>query len=331
MSWTHIFTTHEFWLGVPSGAVLAVTPALIAARSLRNSDRRKFAQEDKVLDRKETREDKIRDQETLREAAMEFTQVSTDILTTTIDIKGIFNSMRDWFHNRAGTDDPMADAKFDHSEKVMDAQMRIAVPVNKLKMVAPTNVLEAATRTTTAIMTTVQQTTEPFAIRVAHKVASDELNNFISVFRQEIGRDPYTNAEQQQQVFSFLETLKQQVNAYVEEAKADMKAAGFKTTPWDDHRGESQPPEAGDTADDEGPTFLGPTPLVVVRSLNVGDDISLPIGRSGRTGTIGLRSTIRSFNDDRTQMTVFVHKNQKTVTLNVNPDQQFIRVPRAAS
>jgi hypothetical protein len=33
--------------------------------------------------------------------------------------------------------DPNADAKFDHSEKVIDAQMRIAEPVNTLKLVAP--------------------------------------------------------------------------------------------------------------------------------------------------------------------------------------------------
>jgi hypothetical protein len=104
---------------------------------------------------------------------MEFTQVSTDILTTTIDIKGAFNTIRDMFYTQAGIDDPNVEAKLEHSQKLMDAQMRIAVPVNKLKMVAPTNVLAAATRATAAIMTTVQQTTEPFA----------------SVLRQEFGED----------------------------------------------------------------------------------------------------------------------------------------------
>lgn len=328
MSWTHIFTTHEFWLGVPSGAVLAVTPALIAARSLRNSDRRKFVQEEKVLDRKETREDRLREQEILREAAMEFTQVSTDILTTTIDIKGIFNSMRDWFHNRTGQDDPMADAKFDHSEKVMDAQMRITMPVNRLKMVAPPHVLAAAIRATAAIMTTVQQTTEPFAGRVAHKAASDELNNFISVFRQEIGQDPYTNEEQQQQVFSFMETLKQQVAAYVEEAKADMKAAGFKTTPWDKQGNRSSSDPDSSTPE---PTFVGPVRPVLVRSLKIGDDISLPIAQSG-TRSIGLRSTVRGFNEQRTEMTLLVHKTGETITVKVRPDQQFdiVAPPRAS-
>ncbi len=136
------------------------------------------------------------------------------------------------FYTKAGVDDPNVEPKLEHSQKVMDAQMRIAVPVNKLKMFAPTNVLASATRATTAIMTTVQQTTEPFARLVAHKAAADELNNFIGVFREEIGRDQYTNEQQQEQVASFMETLKKQVDDFVEESKADMKAAGFRTTPW---------------------------------------------------------------------------------------------------
>jgi hypothetical protein len=238
-------TQPGFWWGVPLGAVVTgVVAPIITARSVRASDARKAEQEREMLAlkaeqdekaqvRKEAREDKLRDQQNLHTAAMEFVEVSSDILMTTIDIKGTWNFMRDAFYNQTGQDDPMAEAKFDHSEKVMTAQMRIAVPVNKLKLVAPTEVLDAATRATAAIMTTVQQTTEPFAGRVAHKAASDELNKFISVFREAAGRDAYTDAATQAQVYAFMETLKKQVADYIEEAKADMKAAGFKTTPWD--------------------------------------------------------------------------------------------------
>jgi Tfp pilus assembly protein PilV len=251
MSWTHALTTHEFWVGVPLGAlVTGVVAPIITARSVRASDRRKAEQEqrlqalkaeqeEKMQARKEEREDKLREQESLYTAAMEFVEVSTDILVTAIDIKGIFNAMRDMFYNRAGLDDPMADAKFDHSEKVMDAQMRIAVPVNKLKLVAPTNVLDSAMRTSAAIMTTVRQTTEPFAKQVAHRAASDELNNFYNVFRQEVGREPYADERAREQALSFMEMLKKQVDDYIEEAKADMRAAGFKTTPWDNRPGKS--------------------------------------------------------------------------------------------
>jgi hypothetical protein len=193
----------------------------------------KAEQEEKMQARKEEREDKLREQESLYTAAMDSVEVSTDILVTSIDIKGIFNSMRDLFYNRTGQDDPKADAKFDHSEKVMDAQTRIAVPINKLKLVAPVDVLDSAMRTSVAVMTTVRQTTEPFAKQVAHQAASEELNNFYNVFRQAVGREPYTDERAREQALSFMETLKKQRDEFIEEAKADLRAAGFKTTPWD--------------------------------------------------------------------------------------------------
>ncbi len=124
-----------------------------------------------------------------------------------------------------------------------------------------------------------------------------------------------------------MKTLKTQVDGYMEQAKADMKAAGFKTTPWDIPRDKS----ATKPSASEEPTFEGPTPLVAVRSLSVGEYISLPIPRHG-TGSIGLISIIQSFNEERTRMTVFVQESGKKVTLNVGPDQQFIRVaaPKAS-
>jgi hypothetical protein len=75
----------------------------------------------------------------------------------------------------------------------------------------------------------------------------------------------------------------------------------------------------------EQPRFLGPIGPVPVRSLNVGEDISLPIEQSG-TRSIGLRSTVRSFDEQRTEMTLFVHKTGETVTVEVHPDQHFDRV-----
>jgi len=40
----------------------------------------------------------------------------------------VFNILRDWYNNRAGRDDPKAMDKFEHGEKVIEAQKRIAVP-----------------------------------------------------------------------------------------------------------------------------------------------------------------------------------------------------------
>ena len=118
---------------MPSGALIsAVISPIISARSVRASDRRKAAQEDAMQTSKETREDKLRDEESLYSAAQEFAQVATEILTETIDAKGVFNILRDWYNNRAGRDDPKAMDKLEHGEKVIEAQKRIAVPRRQL-------------------------------------------------------------------------------------------------------------------------------------------------------------------------------------------------------
>jgi len=80
---------HEFWAGVPSGALIsAVISPIITTRSVRASDRRKAAQEDAMQTREETREDKLRDEESLYSAAQEFAQGVTEILTKPSTPKG---------------------------------------------------------------------------------------------------------------------------------------------------------------------------------------------------------------------------------------------------
>jgi len=48
------------------------------------------------------------------------------------------------------------------------------LPMNKLRLAAPTNVLDAASRVTTAL-TTALYTTDPLAQQVARKAAGEEL------------------------------------------------------------------------------------------------------------------------------------------------------------
>ncbi len=83
------------------------------------------------------------------------------------------------------------------------------------------------------MLTVLRTTTEPFAKPVALKAAGDELNAFTNEFREECGRGRYEQSNAERDAMSFMDTLSQQVDAYMEEAKRDMKAAGFKTTPWD--------------------------------------------------------------------------------------------------
>lgn len=231
MSWTHMFTTHEFWTGAFVSGLLSCGLTYLSTRA---SDRFKAKHEVKMQDRKDEREDKLREQQSLYLAAQEFAQVATAILTDTVDVKGIFNVLRDALFNRTGQDDPKAAEKFDHSEKVVEAQKRIAVPMSKLKLVAPTTVLDAASRLSMAVLTTGRLTAEPVAQQVARKAAGEELTNFINVFRVEIGKPEYTDTAQRDAAVNFLTFLQRQSDDFVEESRDAMRAAGFAKTPWDD-------------------------------------------------------------------------------------------------
>lgn len=155
-----------------------------------------------------------------------------------MDIKGAFNAIRDMVYNRAGADDPKADDKLDHATKASEEMKRIMKPYNKMRLIAPTNVIDAAVDVNAAMLATLRATTEPFAQPITRKAAGDAIEKFVNVFRAEIGKDMYTASKAQERAISFLANLKQQVHDYMEESKAEMKAAGFKTTPWD-KRGKS--------------------------------------------------------------------------------------------
>jgi hypothetical protein len=62
--------------------------------------------------------------------------------------------------------------------------------MNKLRLVAPTNILDAASRVTTALTTTALYTTDPLAQQVApgRRLARSRAN-FTNVFRAEVGKD----------------------------------------------------------------------------------------------------------------------------------------------
>ncbi|MGV9635745.1 hypothetical protein ACWDO0_16300 [Nocardia rhamnosiphila] len=223
-----------FWWGVPSGAVLsAIVAPVITARSVRASDKRKADQENEVLTRKEIREDQLREQQMVFDAATEFAAVCSDVMMNVVDTKKVFNGLRDRLLGAAGKPDPNIEAKLDEAVRQAEETKRITTPLNKLKMVGSDKLVSSATRVSAAVLTLLNTVTEPFARQVAMKAAGDELNTFISDFREECGRGRYEESDAQRDAMSFMDTLKQQTDAYMEEAKRDMKAAGFKTTPWD--------------------------------------------------------------------------------------------------
>jgi hypothetical protein len=231
--WTPQFVTGSFVSGVLASGITFF--------STRASDRRKFKQEKAMQARKEERDDKLRDDESLYNVAMEFAEVCTDILMNSVDIKGAFNLIRDLVFTQAGANDPKAEDKIDHAMRVSEESKRITKPYNKLRMIAPKNVIEAAVNVNAAMLAVLRTTPEPFARPITYKVAADAIENFINVFRAEVGKDAYTASDAQNQTMSFLANLKKQVHDYVEESKAEMNAAGFKTTPWDNLGGPEKP------------------------------------------------------------------------------------------
>jgi hypothetical protein len=240
----HLVTTYEFWSGAVGGSVLTLVGNVIKDRI---SDRRKFNHENQMQDRKddreddvqekkETREDKLREADGLIAAAEVFTQVATEILVDTIDVKGAFNILRDLVNNIQGNDDPSASAKIDHSEKVAEAQKRITGPHTKLRLFADNDVLVAADRVATALFSLARVTTNPIAVAVAQRAAADEINNFSNVVRKQIGKSEYTPDDSKKAVNTFLNTLRRQTDDFVETSRDEMRAAGFTTTPWDNYQ-----------------------------------------------------------------------------------------------
>ena len=60
-----------------------------------------------------------------------------------------------------------------------------------------------------ALNATALYTTEPVAQQVARKAAGEELTKFTNIFRAEVGKDQYTEA-QREAALSFLEMLQKQ-------------------------------------------------------------------------------------------------------------------------
>ena len=70
------------------------------------------------------------------------------------------------------------------------------------------------------------------------------------------------------------------------------------------------------------PKFLGPVRSAPVSSLQPGIDVLLPFQSDG-IRSMGYRATVKSFNADRSEMTVFVEKTGETVVVSVRPNDQF--------
>lgn len=228
------FTQSGFWIGTPIGAIVGgVGGAWINATRSKASDTFKAAQEDKTNKEKREHEEKVEREKRAYEACTEFYTLATVTLTNMVDVKGTFNSILDAFHNAAGNAEPKAEAKIQFASSQTEAMVKLGQVHSKVKFNAPKEIVSHATQLYQSLAAVVQTTTQPMAKIVAMRTAGKQLDTFINAYRTFYGLETYSEDDAKRDSATFLETLQSQVNAFMEETKGDMTAAGFTSTPWD--------------------------------------------------------------------------------------------------
>lgn len=233
-AFSDFFTQPGFWWGVPAGTLLgAVVTGGFSMVSTKKSDLRKIDQENDLDARKAEREQEQRNQAIVFEAASSYATTASDMLLAVVDENKLFNFLRDRVLSDAGEIDPNAMEKMAFVETQVTELKRLGLSLSNLKLFASTELQDAAVRVFEALRTVVRQTTEPMAKNAAMQAAAIELEKFVNVFRQERGLPKYETSDAARAQAGYMETLKEQVETFQEEARQHMRAAGFTSTPWD--------------------------------------------------------------------------------------------------
>jgi hypothetical protein len=218
----------SFWWGGLAGTlVTGVIAPLITARSVRASDRRKAAQEERMDTLKADREDLRSNRQILRESANEFSAVCSSVFEKAIDSKGVFNSVLDAVQNMEGKIDKKALEKVEYAVDLMDEAKRITTAFNNLRVVAPVPVLQKASKLNAAVLALTQATTVPLAKPPLIAEAGKAMEDFTNAVRAELGLDPYTAADAENARKSYMETLTKQMNDYIKETQDEARRFGF--------------------------------------------------------------------------------------------------------
>ncbi|MCM3897859.1 hypothetical protein ND991_21905 [Gordonia sputi] len=221
-------TQPGFWWGVPLGAVVTgVVGPVITARSVRASDGRKAAQDNAKEKRQAEREDKKSNQKLVREATTAYGEVCTSIMEKATDVEGIFNAIRDADLTSKQLKDPKEIEKLEFTTNLVNETMRLTTAFNNLRLVCPNSILDKATQLNAAMMAITRATTAPIAKPLLFKEAGQALEAFTNAVRIELDLDPYTTAEAEKAFMSYMETLKKQVDDYIQEAKNEAQKLGF--------------------------------------------------------------------------------------------------------
>jgi hypothetical protein len=254
MSWTDVFTTHEFWAGFPSGAlVTGIVAPILTARSVRASDARKAEQEDKMDAKKAEREDLRSNRQLIRETATAFSEVCSSVFEKALDTKGIFNAVMDAAATMHGEIDKKALDKVEYAVDLVDETKRITTAYNNLRVIAPVAVLQKASALDAAVLKLINATTMPLAKPPLIAAAGKAMDDFTNAVRAELGLDPFTAEDAETAQATYMETLTKQMNDYIKQTQDEAKQFGFiepGTVPITKIK-------AGDLTQDHVGTFVG--------------------------------------------------------------------------
>ena len=227
MIWADVLTTHEFWAGVPSGAVIGLAAPIIAARRSRDSDRFKAEHEVKMDAVKAEREDLKSNRQILRESANEFSAVCSTVFEKAIDSKGVFNTVMDFVQNMNEIPDVKAMDKLEYTIDLMDETKRIATAYNHLRVVAPVAVLEKASALNAAVLSLCKATTVPLAKPPLMFQAGKAMEDFTNAVRAELGLGSFTAEDASRVGTTYMEALTKQMNDYIKETQDEARRLGF--------------------------------------------------------------------------------------------------------
>lgn len=264
------FTQPGYWWGVPSGAIVAGTIGpLIAARSVRASDRRKAEQEELMDERKATRENRQSNQRILRETATAFSEVCSAVLEKAIDAKAVFNAIRDAALTAGKMPDIKEVEKIEFATDLVDEMKKVTTAYNNLRVVAPVSVLQKAISLNAAMIALTQATTMPLARPPLMKKAGEAFEEFTNAVRAELDLEAFTAEDTERSASSYMEALKLQVQEYIAESRDQARRLGFidPSAVSDSERGSLEVVEpggigvtsikAGDLTSDHVGKFLG--------------------------------------------------------------------------
>ncbi|WP_157171748.1 hypothetical protein [Nocardia higoensis] len=219
-AFSDFFTQPGFWAGTPIGVIVGgIGGALIAAKSSKASDARKAAQEDKTKAEDREHQLEVEREKRAYEACTELYTQASELLIKFIDVRGIFNEIRDRILTSAGIGDPKASEKIDLVSSQIDDMAQLAKVYNKVKFNAPSEIVGEATELYQSLAAITQQATHPMAKAAAVNAAGKTLDKFINTYRSYYGLETYSEDDAKRSTATYLDTLKQQVREYLADSQ----------------------------------------------------------------------------------------------------------------